>query len=270
MRVSNHENIEATLKRVASLGQKFPEAKELLDFLKELIIYRNSVSAKLSEMEFDINQNEKPIFRISKLNCEKYIPYLKELTEILQEKGTEEIRNEAEKIHGKNPEEIKTLVIDTLHKKIENDVVRMIIYAWIQAILFPISKQIYVSEHEWFKPYCPVCGNLPFTSYISDTEEGEGIRFLKCSVCLNEWIYGRTQCVKCGNVEDPTLNYYIPEEYGYIEIQVCGKCNHYIKIFDKRKDGFVIPEVDDVATVTLDLWATEQGFKKVERNLLGL
>ncbi len=54
-----------------------------------------------------------------------------------------------------------------------------------------------------------------------------------------------------------------------VEVQVCGECNHYIKLIDLRKDGFAVPDLDDLASVSLDLWAGERGYIKVEKNLLG-
>ena len=37
----------------------------------------------------------------------------------------------------------------------------------------------------------------------------------------------------------------------------------YLKTIDASMDGLAIPEVDDVATLTLDLWAREQGYRRI-------
>jgi formate dehydrogenase maturation protein FdhE len=34
-------------------------------------------------------------------------------------------------------------------------------------------------------------------------------------------------------------------------------------------DGLAVPLVDEVASVPLDLWAAEHGYKKLEANLMG-
>jgi FdhE protein len=39
---------------------------------------------------------------------------------------------------------------------------------------------------------------------------------------------------------------------------------------DLTKDGFAVPEVDEIATVSLNLWAEEHGYMKIETNLLGM
>jgi FdhE protein len=36
------------------------------------------------------------------------------------------------------------------------------------------------------------------------------------------------------------------------------------------KDGLAVPCVDDIASVSLDLWARGQGYSRVKRNLLQL
>ena len=39
---------------------------------------------------------------------------------------------------------------------------------------------------------------------------------------------------------------------------------------DVRADGLAVPVVDEIASVELDVWASEQGLEKIQRNLLGL
>ena len=36
-----------------------------------------------------------------------------------------------------------------------------------------------------------------------------------------------------------------------------------------RKEGLAVPDLEDIASVSLDLWAQEKGYVKFERNLLG-
>ena len=36
------------------------------------------------------------------------------------------------------------------------------------------------------------------------------------------------------------------------------------------KDGRAVPSVDDIATPALDLWAQENGYRKIELNLAGV
>lgn len=57
-----------------------------------------------------------------------------------------------------------------------------------------------------------------------------------------------------------------------VRIDTCDTCHGYIKTFDLRQDGCreVVPVVDDIATLALDLWAHEQGFRKPAPSLAGV
>jgi formate dehydrogenase maturation protein FdhE len=54
-------------------------------------------------------------------------------------------------------------------------------------------------------------------------------------------------------------------------VDECQSCRVYVKTVDLRKDGTAtaVPEVEDFASVELDLWSGERGLEKVRRNLLG-
>ena len=51
------------------------------------------------------------------------------------------------------------------------------------------------------------------------------------------------------------------DERRAVRIDGCETCGSYVKTFDLREAGGVelVPLVDDVATVALDLWARDQG-----------
>ena len=47
-------------------------------------------------------------------------------------------------------------------------------------------------------------------------------------------------------------------------------CGRYIKTIDLTKNGNAVPVVDELATLPLNLWAVEHGYKKLQPNLLGI
>ena len=47
-------------------------------------------------------------------------------------------------------------------------------------------------------------------------------------------------------------------------------CRTYLKAIDLRTNGLAVPVVDELASVELDLWASEQGMAKLQQNVLGL
>jgi hypothetical protein len=59
-------------------------------------------------------------------------------------------------------------------------------------------------------------------------------------------------------------------EFPHITIEACDVCRLYRKCVDLSLDRDALPEVDDLASVPLDLWATAQGYRKRNVNLFGL
>jgi FdhE protein len=53
-------------------------------------------------------------------------------------------------------------------------------------------------------------------------------------------------------------------------VEACDSCRHYLKAIDLTLDGLAVPEVDELASVALDLWAAENGYTKLAPNLFEL
>ena len=82
--------------------------------------------------------------------------------------------------------------------------------------------------------------------------------------------FNRIRCPACGNEDKDTLPVYTAEQFPHIRVEACDACHTYIKSIDLTKNGLAVPEVDEIASVALDLWAAEKGYKKLQVNLLGL
>jgi FdhE protein len=54
-----------------------------------------------------------------------------------------------------------------------------------------------------------------------------------------------------------------------VRIEACDSCRHYVKSIDLTVDGRAIPEVDDLASLSMDLWAAREGFARIEPGLAG-
>jgi hypothetical protein len=128
------------------------------------------------------------------------------------------------------------------------------------------------TRDEWTGAACPACGGPPQVSVIAE-ESGEFMggspRSLVCSRCAGWWTFPRVKCTWCGEVDPRRLPSFVPEDHERggarklraARIDGCETCNSYIKTFDLREAGGVelVPLVDDVATVALDLWANDRG-----------
>jgi len=123
------------------------------------------------------------------------------------------------------------------------------------------------SRDEWTGAACPACGGPSQASVIAE-ESGEFMggspRSLVCGRCAGWWTFPRAMCTWCGEGDPRKLPSFVPDERKAVRIDGCETCSSYVKTFDLREAGGVelVPLVDDVATVALDLWANDQGFTR--------
>jgi FdhE protein len=111
----------------------------------------------------------------------------------------------------------------------------------------------------WQEGYCPVCGSRAGMAELSGDE---GKRRLSCSACFFRWPYPRIQCPYCGNADPETLSYFTAGD-GPTRVGVCRKCSRYLKTRDARLGNADVPlEVEDLATLHLDLLAGKEGFER--------
>jgi Protein involved in formate dehydrogenase formation len=128
---------------------------------------------------------------------------------------------------------------------------------------------------EWFGRHCPVCGGPPQVSVITG-EPGEFLgrspRHLVCARCAAWWSFPRATCPVCGEPDPHRVNGFTTRDSRAVRIEGCAACHTYVKSFDLREPGAlnVVPLVDDMATLSLDLWAQAQGFHPASPSLAGM
>ena len=119
------------------------------------------------------------------------------------------------------------------------------------------------------RPRCPFCAEKPVAAVIRAELDGAR-RFLLCGLCFTEWDYRPLLCPNCGEDDKDKLPVYAAEEFPHIRVESCDTCRVYLKSIDVTKDGRAVPEVDELASVVLDMWAVEQGYTKLQPNLFGM
>ena len=130
------------------------------------------------------------------------------------------------------------------------------------------SRQARVIEAE-APMRCPVCGARPIVGVLRP--EGDGARkSLVCMLCAHEWTFRRVCCPACGEDREPQMAFYSAAEIPHVRVDVCDTCHFYLKSVDLTKTGLAVPVVDELATLSLDLWAREKGYRKLQMNMLGL
>jgi hypothetical protein len=118
---------------------------------------------------------------------------------------------------------------------------------------------------------CGFCGRAPWIAWRASVAAGEGAqRFLGCGLCGSAWSPGRILCVACGEERPEQLPIFGSDRYPGARLETCATCRVYVKSIDCTLDGHAIPEVDDLLSIALDLWAREQGYERLEPGLAGL
>lgn len=141
------------------------------------------------------------------------------------------------------------------------DALAFIVYSAMRPSLVACAEGLathLAADKEWGKGYCPVCGSPPGLSFFGDNGE----RFFHCSFCWHAWPTRRIFCPFCENTDGQTQHYFFSEsEKGY-RVDVCGRCNKYVKTVDLRElDRVVYPPLEQVASLHLDLMAGEKGLE---------
>jgi FdhE protein len=118
---------------------------------------------------------------------------------------------------------------------------------------------------------CPFCGGAPWIAARRAPPDGSGAqRYLGCSLCAGEWVAGRLRCAACSEEDPRRLPSYTSARHPAVRLEACESCKRYVKSLDLTVDGRLIPEVDELASIAMDVWATEQGYRRIEPGLAGV
>lgn len=110
---------------------------------------------------------------------------------------------------------------------------------------------------------------LPMVSLLREAGHGSRRSYV-CGACLAETPAPRLGCIGCGESRVDALPVFRSEDTEPARIDACDTCHAYMKTIDLTRDGAACPIADDLATVSLDLWAREHGYHRVRPNLLRL
>jgi hypothetical protein len=118
---------------------------------------------------------------------------------------------------------------------------------------------------------CPVCAGPAWISARQSTGQGDGAaRVLGCALCGGEWPVNRIRCPACGEESPDKLPSFQSERHPAVRIEACASCSVYVKSIDLTLDRRAIPEVDDLLSLSMDLWASDQGYTRLEPGLAGV
>jgi formate dehydrogenase maturation protein FdhE len=112
---------------------------------------------------------------------------------------------------------------------------------------------------------CPRCRHPPQVGCLRS--RGDGTAFsLVCSLCFHEWPASRDRCSGCGG----DVAFHEARDLPQIRVRTCESCRRYLHVVRLDVEPEAIPEVDEMAALSLDVWASERGYEKVFPNLVGI
>lgn len=121
-----------------------------------------------------------------------------------------------------------------------------------------INVRTQFDQDVWEQGFCPICGTGPEMGKISDRNNHY---YLSCALCFTEWKYPRIGCPFCGNTDNNELAHFTSDEYKGYRVNVCKKCNSYVKVtLESDLNRKHIPVVDPIITLELDSVAIDEGF----------
>lgn len=116
---------------------------------------------------------------------------------------------------------------------------------------------------------CPWCSKPPQAGCLHP--QGDGLAFqLVCALCLRRRSFPRTRCPACKESAESKIASFTAEEYPQLRVLACETCKAYLLVVDLNRDPAAIPEVDELAGLSLDIWAGENGYHKLQPNLAGV
>jgi Protein involved in formate dehydrogenase formation len=138
---------------------------------------------------------------------------------------------------------------------------------------------------------CPHCDGLV-----------SGRRHLVCARCGRSWSYSASSCPSCGETTGSKRTVYAERQDGpvvgrgpgggvgvrrggdesaldvaaepastfpHLRVEACAACQRYVIDVDLSRDPQAVAEVDELAALPLDLYATEHGLTKITPNIMG-
>lgn len=130
-------------------------------------------------------------------------------------------------------------------------------------------------KYLWGLGRCPICYSPPGMALIGRMTEVETEqRYLSCCFCGHQWFFHRFACPGCGNNRPEKLGFFVGEtgcDQGTRAVS-CEECKTYIKtIFMTCREDSKTPmnldmDIEDVATIPLDMIANQQGYTALCQN----
>lgn len=264
---------DARIRRAESLSSRHPAASEFLEFYKYVVSFQQLLRATIART----NQAKSsgvalPGWR-DELDLTVLLPHFRGYLSVVESHAPPPLAESARQFALLPSESwIASLEAYWQHAGIYDQQVGAFAqflpraflepYAEFRAMLAPRAPLVVTTR------LCPLCGSRPLLGVLRPEGDG-GKRFLLCSFCSQEWEFRRILCPTCGEEAEDKLPVFIAEDSPHVRVEACDTCKSYLRTIDLTKDGNAVPLVDDLAALPHTLWAHEQGYSRIQPNLLG-
>jgi len=254
---------EKRIRRARELAAQYPSAAQVLDFYAEIAAFQKHVFDAVAAENLHpdpVRPLAEQLVQPAALKC------FPALVELVEKKGPSGMARAARELRQQGAEQWRAL----LGSPLDDDERRRF---FARSCLQPVAEYLaFISKVQcagYSGSLCPVCGARPQLGVLRPEGEG-GKRSLVCSRCAMEWGFRRILCPHCAEEDPAKLPRFSADEFPHVRVEACDTCKRYLKSVDLTINGLAVPLVDEIAAASLDLWAAEHGYEKIELNLMGL
>ena len=253
--------------RAVELADQNPSAKQVLAFYSHVLVFQKAIYEKakgVTRSPLTHPEELRAALDVDEASCG-----LPDLIEIVSKNGPIMLAQFADRLRNSSGQQNRDSLRRWLLAPEDSDSGTDF---FARAVLQPQAERLVEAVN--FRPQtlagnrCPFCRSKPQLAVIRPEGDG-GKRMLQCSLCLSEWEFRRILCPTCGEENHEKLPRYSAEGIATVRVEGCDTCRSYLKSVDLTVDGLAVPEVDEVATAPLDLWAAEHDYRKIQLNLMG-
>lgn len=264
--------------RALALAADVPHAEEILRCYAQLTETQGRVAAKVPVESWLARalsaEADGPRLRLEKVPLSEVLPLFGDFLEDMVDVGTPVMTADAARLRSTDVAERSALLEGALTVNSgDADGPAFHARAFVEAVATPLASRVLPiadPPEGSTSGRCRACGGPPVVATLRDLPNALGSRGLVCGRCGTEQRIRRLTCARCGETAADRLHVHSAESVPHVRVDECHSCASYLKTVDFRKRGDAVPQVDDLATLELDLWARERGLTRVHANVFGL
>jgi FdhE protein len=264
-RLSPAAELERRSARAELLAAQPSAAQEPLRFAGKAYRAQAQLAAIVEEQH-----RSRPLSGRLEEDVDGLLPRFGPLIALAEEHGPEELALEATRRRGDDPSVARARLMaywngDTSAR--EDYLSRLLLRPYAEVV----RAEGVMPDRLHRQGHCPFCGGAPWISSRTSIGDSEGgLRLLGCALCGNDWNFNRICCPSCHEEDPVKLPVYQSDAHPLARIEACETCRRYVKSIDLTKDARPIPEVDDLLSLSMDLWAMDEGLTRIEPGLAGV